>query len=130
MSKVTNQYNDDAIQVLEGLEAVRKRPGMYIGSTDHRGLHHLAYEIVDNAVDEALSGYATKIEVTIHKDQSLTVKIMVVECLLGNTLLEFQRFKLFLRYCMPVVNSVKVDIRHQVVFTVLVLLLLTRYQIG
>ena len=74
MSKVTNQYNDDAIQVLEGLEAVRKRPGMYIGSTDYRGLHHLAYEIVDNAVDEALSGYATKIEVTIHKDQSLTVK--------------------------------------------------------
>ena len=74
MSKVTNQYNDDAIQVLEGLEAVRKRPGMYIGSTDHRGLHHLAYEIVDNAVDEALSGYATKIEVTIHKGQSLTVK--------------------------------------------------------
>lgn len=74
MSKVTNQYNDDAIQVLEGLEAVRKRPGMYIGSTDHRGLHHLAYEIVDNAVDEALSGYATKIEVTINKDQSLSVK--------------------------------------------------------
>ena len=74
MSKVTNQYNDDAIQVLEGLEAVRKRPGMYIGSTDHRGLHHLAYEIVDNAVDEALSGYATKIEVIIHKDQSLSVK--------------------------------------------------------
>ena len=84
MSKVTNQYNDDAIQVLEGLEAVRKRPGMYIGSTDHRGLHHLAYEIVDNAVDEALSGYATKLKLQFMKDQSLTVKIMVSGMPTGN----------------------------------------------
>ncbi|MCQ9209038.1 DNA topoisomerase IV subunit B [Granulicatella seriolae] len=68
-----NAYNDESIQVLEGLEAVRKRPAMYIGSTDQRGLHHLAYEIVDNAVDEALSGYATEIDVVIHKDLSLTV---------------------------------------------------------
>lgn len=67
------QYNDDAIQILEGLEAVRKRPGMYIGSTDYRGLHHLAYEIVDNAIDEVLAGYANQIEVMIHKDHSLTV---------------------------------------------------------
>ena len=71
---VSQEYGADQIQILEGLEAVRKRPGMYIGSTSSKGLHHLIYEIVDNSVDEALAGYCDTVEVYLNKDNSVTVR--------------------------------------------------------
>ena len=83
--KEADKYNASQIQVLGGLEAVRKRPGMYIGSTSSQGLHHLVWEIIDNSIDERLAGFATKIEVTINEDGSVNALdvVAVINAVLG-----------------------------------------------
>ena len=108
-------YNADSITVLEGLEAVRKRPGMYIGGVSVSGLNHLVYEIVDNAVDEHLAGFCNHIEVTLENDGSVTVKVVF---LLIVTSLVYLQSVLFLRRCMQEVNLITQHIKQAEDFTV------------
>ena len=130
-TEVNTEYGADQIQILEGLEAVRKRPGMYIGSTSSRGLHHLVYEIVDNAVDEALAGYCDTIRIFVNEDNSITVLTMAVAFLWESTTKQvFLLLKWYLPFFMQEESLVEEDTRYLVVFTELGYLLLMRYLSG
>ena len=106
-----NTYDADSIAVLEGLEAVRKRPGMYIGSVSTKGLNHLIYEIVDNSVDEHLAGFCSRIEVYLEKDGSCTVSDNGRGIPVGMHAKGMSAERLSLRHCMRAVNSITLPIR-------------------
>ena len=112
------QYNADSITVLEGLEAVRKRPGMYIGGVGSKGLNHLIYEIVDNAVDEHLAGYCSSVWVTLEADGSCTVRDNGRGIPVGCIKRDFQQQGLSFPPCMQAVNSIMTLIRPAEDFTV------------
>ena len=116
-----NKYDANSISILEGLEAVRMRPGMYIGSVGTKGLNHLIYEIADNSVDEHLAGFCTQINVTLNDDGTATIKVMD-EVFLSESILnpEYLRLRLYLQYFMQVASSEMADIRYLEDFTALV----------
>ena len=118
---MTAKYDESSIKILEGLEAVRKRPGMYIGSVGTKGLNHLIYEIADNSVDEHLAGFCTQINVTLNDDGTATIKDNGRGFLLESILKpEYLRLRLYLQYFMQVASSEMADIRYLEDFTALV----------
>ena len=110
-----SNYDANQIQILEGLQAVRKRPGMYIGSTSTRGLHHLVYEIVDNSVDEALAGFCTEIDVSMKMVLSPLLIMDVVSRQVSTRRLVFRPLRLYLQSCMPAVSLAVADTRYPAV---------------
>ena len=114
------KYDADSIKILEGLEAVRKRPGMYIGSTDKRGLHHLVWEIVDNCIDEIINGFGDTIKIRLNGDGSILLLIMDVEYRLGNIQVVNRLQRLFTLFYMLVESLKKETIKFLEDYMVLV----------